>query len=197
MKKRLRQEMKERLAAMSPGEIADRSHAACERLMSLAEFVEASAVMLYLPTPAEIDPSAAALHAWQAGKTVLVPWVDWDHNHMLAVKVDTMDDCETGRHGVRQPPAGPAWPEQDIDFIVVPALAYDVTGRRLGRGGGFYDRFLATPDLRAVTCGLAFDVQMLDDLPADEHDRPVDLLVTDRQTIDARKQRAAVDQRQG
>jgi 5-formyltetrahydrofolate cyclo-ligase len=67
--------------------------------------------------------------------------------------------------------------------VIVPGLAFDSRGRRLGRGGGFYDRFLSQPDLTAVTCGVALEAQILEDLPREPHDVPVDLLITEERTI--------------
>lgn len=184
MKKHLRVEMKKTLAAMPPQEVNSRSYAACKLLVSLPEFRDAEAVMLYLPIPREVDPSEAALHAWQQQKTVLVPRVDWQHRHMLAVQIRSMDDVVMdGQHAVPQPPTGPVWPVEDIDLIIVPALAYDRKGARLGRGGGFYDRFLAEPGMRATACGLGFSEQVVDCLPTDKNDRPVEILVTDEEVL--------------
>ena len=88
-----------------------------------------------------------------------------------------------GSFGIGEPAAGEAWPIEDIDLIVVPAVAYDRRGRRLGRGGGFYDRFLARGGLRARTCGLAFAQQIVQELPAESHDYPVEIVVTDREVL--------------
>ena len=85
--------------------------------------------------------------------------------------------------GIREPAGGEAWPIEQIDLVVVPALAYDRSGNRLGRGGGFYDRFLAQPALRAVRCGLAFSKQVVQELPVGPNDHPVDLLVTDAEVL--------------
>jgi len=184
MKKHLRTEMKQKLAAMSSELAAEKSHAACSLLTALPEFRDADVVMLYLPIPQEIDPAEVALHAWRQDKTVLAPKVNWDQHHMLAVRISSLsDDIVTGKYGVPEPAKGPVWPMEDIDFIIVPALAYDRTGARLGRGGGFYDRFLAEPGIRAVTCGLGFAEQLVDELPTDRHDRAVDILVTDKEVL--------------
>ena len=103
---------------------------------------------------------------------------------MLAVEIRSFDDgLVEGRFGIREPGSGSPRPFEDIDLIVVPALAYDRTGGRLGRGGGFYDRFLARDDMRAVRCGLGFDEQVTEQLPTHAHDLPVAIVVTDRQVL--------------
>jgi len=184
MKHLLRQDMKSRLAAIGPEHVRTRSEAACERLAALPEFRQADVVMLYLPIPLEVDTAAAALAAWQAGKTVLVPKVSWEQKHMIAVTCRSFEDnMEHLNHGLRHPADGEPWPLEGIDLVVVPALAFDRAGRRLGRGGGFYDRFLARPEFRGNTCGLAFAEQLVDELPCHDHDVAVNMLVTDQQVL--------------
>ncbi len=74
-------------------------------------------------------------------------------------------------------------PLEDIEVVVTPGLAFDRKGNRLGRGGAYYDRFLASPGLNATICSLAFAEQMVDEVPVDAHDRAVDFLVTDEGII--------------
>jgi len=193
MKQPLRKDMKAALAAMDPQVAASKSRSACKRLIALEEFQTARVVMLYLPIPCEIDTVPIALAAWQNGEMVLVPKVDWEQRHMIAVRCRSMDDqMDEGRYGLRTPAAVEPWPADQIDLIVVPALAYDRHGHRLGRGGGFYDRFLSAPEVKAVSCGLAFHEQVVDQVPCDENDYPVDILVTDREVLRPRR-RASED----
>lgn len=184
MKPKLRDDLKLQLSKVDGDDASRRSHAACKALTDLPEFREASAVMAYMPIPHEVDSLPAVLAAWRADKTVLMPKIQWEHEHMLAVVCRSLDDDMTlGRYGLREPAKGEPWPVEDIDLVIVPALAFDRKGNRLGRGGGFYDRFLSQPKMQAVTCGLAFDEQLVDELPVDDHDRPVDLVVTDKDVL--------------
>jgi len=104
---------------------------------------------------------------------------------MVAVTCRSIDDDEmlVDQFGIRTPKNGQMWPYEDIDLIVVPALAFDRQGNRLGRGGGFYDRFLAEPRVHAVTVGLGFAEQLVEELPTHHYDRPVDMLVTDQHVL--------------
>jgi len=184
MKHHLRKEMKQRLATIGPDEAAERSRLACRRLIELPEFQRAHAVMIYLTIPQEVETTELALAGWQHGKTILAPRVNWDQRHMLAVEVRSLESgVSSTRYGLWEPSDGEPWPIEDIDLVVVPALAFDRDGHRLGRGGGFYDRFLAEPKMRAASCGLAFAEQLLDELPRHAHDWPVDILVTDREVL--------------
>lgn len=176
--------MKAALAEMSPEEISSKSYAACETLIGLDEYRNAQVVMLYLPIPQEVDPVEIALHAWQDGKIVLAPKVNWTQRHMLAMRIRSFDDgVVDGQYGIREPEGGEVWPNEEIDLIVIPALAFDNSGGRLGRGGGFYDRFLAEPGTHGIACGLGFDIQVVDELPISEHDHPIDMLVTNKEVL--------------
>ena len=189
MKAALRKQIKDALACMSASEVADRSSRACRFLVGLEEFRAARVVMLYMTVPSEVDTAAIALAAWQDDKTVLAPRVSWEHKHMQALEIRSLQTgLVTGQYDIREPEMGEPWPIEDIDFIVVPALAFDRRGHRLGRGGGFYDRFLASPLLNATVCGLGFREQLLQQLPNHEHDRPVGMLVTDREVLRFQRQ---------
>jgi 5-formyltetrahydrofolate cyclo-ligase len=175
----LRSRMRSLLKSLSDADMSARSALACARLVRTGQFGGARAVMLYLALPHELDCRHAIEAAWRCGKSVLVPRVNWSTRRIEPVPCRSFDNLTPGRYGLREPAGEPVAPGA-IDMVVVPALAYDLSGRRLGRGGGFYDRFLASPDLRAAKCGFALAEQVLPRVPADQHDQRVDMLVTDR-----------------
>lgn len=186
MKPHLRKRMRKLLSEMDQEVAHAKSLAACKAVQDLPEFAEALCVMLYMPIPGEIDCTHLALAAWQAGKTVVVPRVSWTHRHMVAIEITSLgsdSELEVGRLGIREPRETAPWPPEQIDLMIVPALAFDRRGHRLGRGGGFYDRFLAGLKVKAATCGLGFCEQTFDELPTAKHDHPVDILVTDKEVI--------------
>jgi len=185
MKRHMRSEMKAALAAMSSEAAAAKSRSACEMVIALDEFRNAGSIMLYMPLPGEVDAAEIALAAWQHDKVVLMPRIEAESaGHMVAVETRSLDnDMVAGPFGIRYPAEGRPWPIDDIDLIVVPALIFDRRGHRIGRGGGFYDRFLDRPGMRAFTCGLAFSEQLIDRLPNHVHDKSVDLLVTDEHLL--------------
>jgi len=183
MKHRLRMEMKATLAGMSAEDVDRASRAACSALTGLEEFRGAGAVMLYWPIPGEVNCVPVLLATWEAGKTALLPKIISDHEIVALEYRSEIDELTVGRFGIREPAEGEPWPLDEIDFIVVPALAYDQEGNRLGRGGGYYDRFLAHVELGAETCGLAFAQQVVEELPVHSNDYPVDILVTDEQVL--------------
>ncbi|TVQ61049.1 MAG: 5-formyltetrahydrofolate cyclo-ligase [Phycisphaerales bacterium] len=187
LKEPLRETMRERLRALTEEDILRSSNAVARRVVASAFFESASTVMLYLPIPGEVDILGVALRAFQQGKTVCVPRMDWRKRRMTAVEIRTVNDgFEQRQHGVREPASGRPVPIEEIDLVLAPGLAFDAAGRRLGRGGGFYDRFLSQPrDRRSMrtTCGVCFDIQIVDRTPTDEHDQTVDVVATDRRLI--------------
>lgn len=181
MKKDLRANLRRILAALSPTEIKEKSLAAANLLFQQPEWKKAEILMLFLSLPTEIDTTPVALRAWQERKRVLAPKISWDQRRLLPIQIDSLTDGMTNSPlGIREPADGVPIPVADIDLVIVPGLGFDPLGNRLGRGRGFFDRFLAHKDFRGVACALAFEEQFVDRIPAGPHDIPVDMLVTDK-----------------
>jgi 5-formyltetrahydrofolate cyclo-ligase len=178
----IRRQLRESLASMTDSQRHAKSLAACALLGASPEFAKARVIMLYLSTPTEVDTAPLAIRAWQSGKTVVVPKVTWDQRRMLPVEISSLntDNMTMTGPGVREPIAGSPAPVAEIDLVVVPGLGFTATGHRIGRGMGFYDRFLAQNDFIGVSCGLAFEEQILADVPVLDHDIPLAMLVTDK-----------------
>jgi len=183
-KSQLRRELQNCLLEMDEKQRAEKSHKACQNLISTPEFQNASAVMMYLSLPHEVDTSEAILHAWQLGKTVAVPKISWQQRHMIPVQINSLETAfSTEASGLRNPVTGLPLPFEEIDLVVAPAIGFDRKGHRLGRGGSYYDRFFANKQLKASRCGLAFAEQIVDFIPVTECDEPIDFLVTDEEII--------------
>lgn len=180
----LRRRLRNCLLAMPPEQRKEKSRKACQNLVSTDPFQSASIVMMYLSLPHEVDTSEAILHAWQLGKTVVVPKISWQQRHMIPVRINSLETgFATSPGGLRNPITGVPMPFGEIDLIVAPALGFDRQGNRLGRGGSFYDRFFANEDVAAMRCGFAFTEQVVDSIPVSESDEPVDFLVTDEEVV--------------
>jgi len=188
----LRREMRNRLQAMSPEQRKEKSRKACRNLIETEQYQSASIIMMYLSLPHEVDTTEAILHAWQLGKTGVVPKISWQQRHMIAVEITSLDTgFSVGTWGLRNPVTGVPIPFDQIDLVVAPALGFDRKGNRLGRGGSFYDRFFANKDLTAARCGLAFAEQIVDVVPTMEHDEPVEFLVTDEEVVHCDRRKGA------
>ncbi len=178
-KQAVRRQLRDTLAAMNDADRHVKSVSACRFVCTTPEFDAARVVMLYLSSPAEVDTAAIALRCWQDGKQVVVPKVSWDQRRILPVEISSLKDGLTTTGPVREPIAGKPIPLDLIDLVIVPGLGFSRTGFRIGRGMGFYDRFLAQPDFLGRSCGLAFDEQVVDALPVLDHDVPLSMLATD------------------
>lgn len=180
LKKELRQRLRKILADLPAESLAAKSQRAGRNLFEQAEYCKANVVMVFLSLPTEIDTSPIVLRAWQDRKRVLAPKVSWNQRRMLPVEIRSLtDELVVSGMGIREPVAGIPFPVAMIDLVIVPGLGFDEFGNRLGRGRGFYDRFLAHPDFRGVACALAFEEQMTPSVPVGPLDRHVNMLVTD------------------
>jgi 5-formyltetrahydrofolate cyclo-ligase len=179
-KKELRLRVRQAVEAISPEDLHARSVRACNLLIGTPEYQRAEIVMVFLSLPNEVDTTSLVLHSWRDRKRVLAPKVSWEQRRMLPIEIRSLsDDVSQSPMGIREPAQGMPIPVSLIDLVVVPGLGFDVRGNRIGRGRGFYDRFLAHPDWKGIACGLALEEQVVEDVPVTEHDMQVDMLVTD------------------
>lgn len=146
---------------------------------------QASTILAYaaLPTEVSLDPFIAS--ALAEGKQICIPRIDWAIKSMTSVAITNLaDDLETGRYDIRVPKPGCALVEPaQLDVILLPGLAFDRVGNRLGRGAGFYDRFISAlhdAGHRPTLIGVCYDAQILDSVPTEAHDHRVDLVITPR-----------------
>lgn len=179
-KTELRKELRRRQTEIAPAELQRRSAAACQLLIEQPEYKQAESIMIFLSTAHEVDTSQLALQAWADLKTVLAPRVSWEQRRMLPIEIRSLaTGVELGPMGIREPVEGRPVPVIDLDLVIVPGLAFDQQGNRLGRGRGFYDHFLSHPDFRGVSCALTLESQVVEAIPVGPLDVQVDMLVTD------------------
>lgn len=183
----IRAQMKQFLAGITPEERHRRSLAACRLLSETKHFRNAQLIMMFLSMDSEIETSTIALAAWKEGKSIAVPRTDWETRRMDPVEINSletnMQTAGPGTISVREPVGGKVVPLDMIDLVVVPGLAFDRKGYRVGRGKGFYDRFLARKEFKGARCALCYHEQVIDSVPYEPHDMPMHLIVTDRETI--------------
>ena len=180
LKKELRQILRRAIQAVDPAVLHERSVRACNLLCQQREFQRAEIIMVFLSMPGEVDTTTLVLQAWEASKRVLAPKIIWEQRRMLPIEINSLtDDVSRSPMGLREPAKGAPIPVADIDLVIVPGLGFDAHGNRLGRGRGFYDRFLGHRDFRGVACGISLAEQVVESIPAGPHDRPVHLLATD------------------
>jgi 5-formyltetrahydrofolate cyclo-ligase len=164
-------------------EIAQASLTLEERVLALPAFVSARMVALYHAMPSELATGRLIDAAQALGKQVVLPLFGND-GPQLGPFV-SWGELVPGPLGITQP-TGPAVPIEQVDLFVVPGLAFDRAGFRLGRGKGYYDRLLARRAPQALLCGVCFDDVLVEQLPHEAHDIPMDCILTPRSTSNPR-----------
>ena len=176
-KKSLRAEVLARRRALSPAERAACSQRLCGHLLSRPELGSAQTVMSYMASEEEADLSDLHGALWAAGVRLCFPAVR-SGRIMEAVCCGPEGPWKTGAFGIREPADGQVVPPEEIDLVLVPCVAFDGAGNRLGHGGGYYDRFLPRC-IGARFVLTAFEVQRQELLPRESWDVPVDGLATE------------------
>ncbi len=149
--------------------------------LRLPEFSTASCLALYSPIRNEVLTGEIFRTARAMGKTLAYPRICG--NDLEFAEVTDPVDLHSGAFGIPEPAGGALVPIAGLDLLVVPGVAFDLTGHRLGYGKGFYDRVLHDPDRRCLLVGLCFEEQLVNQLPAENHDVRMDLLVTEQRML--------------
>ena len=133
--------------------------------------------MSYLAFGSEVDLSAVHDAVFAAGGRMLVPRVEAPR--IVAVELVPDEDAPVSRFGIREP-TGPVVEPAEIDYVLVPGVAFDRSGRRLGYGAGYYDQFLTRVSPGTPLVGTCFSVQVADRVPSEPHDQHVEVVITER-----------------
>jgi 5-formyltetrahydrofolate cyclo-ligase len=178
-KRSIREEMLVRRRHLAVDTCLARSLSAQQRLLQTPEFAASTVVGLYSPVRNEVFTEEIFTVARLAGKTVAYPRVR--ENWLDFVEVSQRQELVPGAYGILEPGGAKIVPPAALGLIVVPGVAFDLAGHRLGYGKGYYDRFLLGG--RGHLVGLCFDFQLVTKLPAEVHDVRMDMLVTDERTL--------------
>ena len=179
-KKNIRKEILEKLHDISREEKERKVEKLKEELFSLGEFKKAKCVMFYVSKHYEVDTHKMIDESIAMGKKVVVPITLKEEKTLKPSELkDREKELIKGHYGIHQPhekhirPVSP----KEVDFMIVPGIAFDKAGHRLGHGEGYYDRFLEKVLPGIFTVGLAFDFQVVEELPRHDTDIPVDKVI--------------------
>jgi len=177
MKRSLRNEVLAKRKAHPSEEREIKSHIIRQELINLPEFKKAKVVAFYLPVNGEVDTLEMIKWAHQEGKEVCVPVI---HNsRMHFVVYEPVDELKKGKYNIPEPVGKDE--KHHIDMVVVPGVAFDREGHRIGMGKGYYDKYLE--DKACVNVGICFGFQLVDKLPRDEHDVPMNIIITEHEVL--------------
>lgn len=192
MKGELRREILKKRNEMTGDEVLEKSTAIIKKLLALEDYKQSAVVMAYLDFRNEVKTGKLVKDAVAGGKKVLVPVTDKANKRLIPSLIENYPgDIAPGTWGIPEPKPG-RLKEVDpleIDLVIVPGVAYDIYGNRIGYGGGYYDRFLPRTKPGVVTMAPAYEFQVRDWIGSGKHDWPVDYIVTEKRIIDAKNNR--------
>ena len=177
-KKQLRRTMQALEAQLSEKYKRNSAHAIAMHLLAMPEYLAAETVFCFVGISREIDTTAILTHALSSGKRLCVPRCI-DHGIMVLCQITALEQLSPGSYGLLEPPAdAPIVSIDDVDFAVLPCTTCNHAGQRLGKGGGYYDRFLSL--YRGGTVLLCREKLIREEIPVEPHDYPVPWVLTER-----------------
>ena len=183
-KKQMREMVLARRDAMSSAARTAASHAIVEKVCALPNYQEANVVLIYMGFGSEIETQRLFERILADAKMAVLPRVDRASQSLILHAVRHISELETNKWGIREPRAdAPSLPIDAIEFMLMPGVAFDRSGNRLGYGRGYYDKLLsaASPALARVTAGFA--CQIVDAVPVGPNDQKIDMIITENEII--------------
>jgi 5-formyltetrahydrofolate cyclo-ligase len=175
-KKEIRRKMARQRAALSAAEVSAKSTRIVDKILKNSAFEGAACVALYKALLGEVDLESLFSICWIAGKRTAIPFFNPETRLYEMVEVDEKTVYQTAHYGILEPLCPALLSLSAVDLMILPGVAFTPNGQRLGRGGGYYDRLLE--GFSGQTLGVAFDFQILPDIPLQPHDLPVDQLIS-------------------
>ena len=184
IKQEVRQRLKQDLAAASREELAAYDQQIARRALEQPCFQRAAVIFSYAPFGREFNADLLNRAILESGRTLALPLVTGE-GLMEARLIRSLEELRPGAYGIREPePEAQLLLPQQIDLLILPGLAFDGDCYRLGRGGGYYDRYLA--DFPGFCLAPTRELQMLEAVPRDPWDRPADMALTEQRVLAAR-----------
>ncbi len=182
----IRTEIGKRLDALSETERSKKNRLITERLFDFANFLESKISLLYMNLNHEVNTKAIIQRCLQYNKVVILPAFLVDTHRMKLMKIDNLDSSlSPGPRGVLEPNPEKCKlvPIENIDIAIIPGIAFDEKGGRIGSGMGYYDRLMPGLSITTRKVALAFEEQIIPQVPMESHDKYVDIIITDQRTI--------------
>ena len=191
LKRQIRQIMKGKRKQLGKQVRAEKSQRIYENVTSLTVWEQAKRAMVYIDFRDEVETEPLIRFLWENDVEVVVPVCDLQKKDMQAVVLNSYDELQISAYGIREPLPSAATTivadPRTIDIMIVPGLAFDREGGRLGYGAGYYDKYFPQTNLQMLKIALAYDEQLISNIPIEEHDVKVDIIVTDAEVIYVRE----------
>ncbi len=177
--------LKKRLSLLSE-DIRDKSQQVFLNLTETVEYINSRNIMFYVATRSEVQTEEMIKTSIKMGKNIFVPTILPECLNLAPSKIFDFDiELEKGKKGILKPKKEyyRLFPSENIDLIIVPGVAFDLSGNRIGRGFGYYDNFLRKVPSSAKIVALAFEMQIVKKIPNDKNDIPVHKIITEKRII--------------
>ncbi|MFO8191535.1 MAG: 5-formyltetrahydrofolate cyclo-ligase [Bacillota bacterium] len=187
-KKKLRRLIIDRRDQLSEEQINEKSLQIAERLFCLPSYQNAETVMFFISFGSEVVTRPMVERAIEEGKATLAPKAKPKSRELVPSRIlNWGEDLASGIYGIPEPKEEKlrSYPPDAIDLLIVPGVAFDHNGNRLGYGGGYYDRFFPLLKSKVPLVALAFEIQIVPSVPVESWDRAVDLIITESKVINA------------
>ena len=185
-KQSLRKQLLIERGNLPPEFILENSKKIAENLINLSIYQSSTNIMLYIATQDEVQTKEIIESAQRDRKRIFIPLIIRRDNVLLpSLVIDFEKELIPGVLGIYQPRKEfyRIYPPSVLDIIIIPGVAFTVQGHRLGRGGGYYDRFLSQLESKTLSIALSFEMQILNKIPIDVQDMPVDYIITEERVI--------------
>ncbi|MBW2108243.1 MAG: 5-formyltetrahydrofolate cyclo-ligase [Deltaproteobacteria bacterium] len=172
--------------ALTGKQRAEKTRRIMERLFEFANFLEAKNVLFYMDVDSEVGTEAMIRKAMEYEKGIVLPWVDKKEKQIVPLKIEDIGkDVRPGYRGIPEPipQRCKIMPFELIDLAIMPGIAFDERGGRIGHGTGYYDRLIPKLDVTTRKVALAFECQIVPQIPMEPHDRYIDIIITEDRTI--------------
>ena len=182
----IRKEIAAAIGRLSADELAEKTSLIENRLFDFANFLEAKIALMYIENPNEVKSAEIIRRTFDKNKIVVLPLVKTDTKKFKLFKIDDFaKDLKPGQNGILQPDPGRCRtvPIDCIDIAIIPGVAFDEKGGRIGSGDGYYDRFIPHLPVTTRKVALALDDQIIPQVPIESHDKHVDIIITDKRII--------------
>lgn len=185
-KQEIRDDVAKKLDALSENASAENTREIENKLFEFANFLEANIVLLYINKPYEISTENILSQIYGFKKIVVLPGFDTAKREMKLMKVDHPEtELIPGPRNIMEPDENQCKlvPIESVDIAIVPGIAFDEKGGRIGSGEGYYDRLLPKLSITTRKVALAFEDQIVPQIPVESHDKPVDIIITEKRII--------------
>ncbi len=185
-KSKIRKDMITALESLSEDEIALKTRKIENRLFDFANFIEANITMLYVSCPGEVSSRNIIKYCLDYKKIIVLPAFDSQKFRIRLFKIDNIEkDLKPGIRGMLEPDTARCKPVpvECLDIAIIPGIAFDEKGGRIGSGEGYYDRFIPKLPITTRKVSIAFEDQIIAQAPMESHDKHVDIIITNERTI--------------